>query len=77
MGFKSCELSNKNSRTAFLTCNITIKRDFNAIKNPIRKIKKGLQAAPNPSENRCNYLVFSTAGFPSSVFTSACLALAA
>ena len=77
MGFKSCELSNTNLRTAFLTCNITIKLDFNAIENLIRKIKKGLQAAPNPSENRCDYFIFSTADFGSSVFTSACLALTA
>jgi hypothetical protein len=56
---------------------IHFKRDFNAIENLIRKIKKGLQAAPNPSENRCNYFAFSTDGFASSVFTSACLALAA
>jgi len=56
---------------------IHFKRDFNAIENLTHKIKKGLQAAPNPSENRCNYLVFSAAGFGSSVFTSACLALTA
>ncbi len=77
MGFKSCELSNTNLRTAFLTCNITIKLDFNAIENPIRKIKKGLQAAPNPSENRCDYFIFSAAGLTSSAFTSVCFALTA
>ena len=54
-----------------------LRGDFNAIENPIRKIKKGLQAAPNPSENQSTYFILSAAGLASSAFTSVCFALAA
>ena len=76
-GFINVAINDAGLITAFIVSISTQERDSNVIRNLARKIKKGLQAAPNPSENRCDYFIFSAAGLTSSTFTSVCFALTA